>query len=421
MKLNKLILIAILTLGSIFATTAQNTTSPYSKFGYGILSDNATSAQRAMGGVGYAMNSGRQINVMNPASYAAIDSLTFLFDMGLDLSMSWAQETDNGTKYTGKNMGGGLDYITLQFPVTKYIGVSLGLLPYSSVGYSFGSEIVHGSNSRQGSGGINQVYAGVGTNPFKNAYIGVNFSYLWGTIINDAYAYTDGGSTSLFERVMQVRDFRAQFGIQYAININRNNRITLGAVYSPRQSLKGKTWGAYYDVSSDAETDTVGYSSTKGLYSIPETWGGGISYQHKGLLAEIDFTYQPWKEAKSAPILNDKGETVFDKTQYDNRWKIALGLQYQPKERGSYAQRINYRLGAFYNNDYIMVDNNSIRDFGITLGFGLPVPKSKTMVNLGFEYHHREANPNPLITEEYFNITLGVNFNEMWFWKNKIR
>ena len=46
-----------------------------------------------MGGVGYAMNSGRQINVMNPASYAAIDTLTFLFDMGIDLTAIWQNET----------------------------------------------------------------------------------------------------------------------------------------------------------------------------------------------------------------------------------------------------------------------------------------------------------------------------------------
>ena len=40
-----------------------------------------------MGGIGYAMSSGRQINVMwNPASYACIDSLTFLFDMGVGTS-----------------------------------------------------------------------------------------------------------------------------------------------------------------------------------------------------------------------------------------------------------------------------------------------------------------------------------------------
>ena len=68
---------------------AQNVTTPYSMYGYGILGDNATSMQRQMGGVGFAMNNGRQINAMNPASYAAIDSLTFLFDLGADVSMLW--------------------------------------------------------------------------------------------------------------------------------------------------------------------------------------------------------------------------------------------------------------------------------------------------------------------------------------------
>lgn len=69
--------------------------SPYSKFGYGLLDNNATAAQMQMGGVGYAMSSGRQINVMNPASYAAADSLTFLFDMGVNFTSLNSSETDS--------------------------------------------------------------------------------------------------------------------------------------------------------------------------------------------------------------------------------------------------------------------------------------------------------------------------------------
>jgi len=102
---------------------AQNVSTPYSMYGYGILGDRATSMQKQMGGVGYAMNSGRQVNVMNPASYAAIDSLTFLFDMGADLSFIWSEENSVREKTTG----GGLDYITMQFPISKYMGGSVGL------------------------------------------------------------------------------------------------------------------------------------------------------------------------------------------------------------------------------------------------------------------------------------------------------
>lgn len=394
------------------AAGAQNSTlTPYSRYGYGILSDNATSAQRAMGGVGYAMNSGRQINVMNPASYAAVDSLTFLFDMGVDFTSLWSKE---GTT-SENNFGGGLDYITMLFPVTKYMGVSLGILPYSSVGYSFGSEIDNGATARQGSGSINQAYVGWGATPFKNFYAGFNFSYLFGNTVNDVYAYTITGSTSLFQREMKVRDWHLDIGVQYSFDIKPENRITLGVTYSPGKSLHGETYGVYYDTNLDTKPDTVGFTKLNGLYSIPASYGAGINYQWRNrLMVEADFTYQPWKDAKYAPIEN------FEVTEFSNRWKIGAGVQYTPSPRGSYFQRVQYRLGGYYNHDYLMILGNNIREYGASVGFGFPVPGFKSVVNLGIEYKHRQANPNPLIKEQYLNITLGINFNEMWFRKAKI-
>lgn len=413
MKITKKILVLVVLLGSSVAMMAQGVMTPYSRYGYGILHDNATSAQRAMGGVGYAMSSGRQINAMNPASYASIDSLTFLFDMGIDATALWSKEGD----MSGKNFGGGLDYITMQFPITKYMGASVGLLPFSSVGYSFGNKIDNGSNTYEGSGGLNQLYAGLSGRFFNHLSIGVNASYLFGTTINDIYAKTSAGSTALFERVMQVRDWRIQAGIQYGFNIGEKNKVTLGAVFTPGKDLLGKTWGVQYDINTDAKPDTLGYTSTKGKYSLPNSWGGGINYEWDNrLMAEVDFTYQSWKDAKYSAL-----EGFGDAPRFDNRWEIAAGVQYIPKLRGNYAQRIQYRLGGFYNHDYLLIHNNNIQEYGVTAGVGLPVNGFKTVVNLGFEYRHRQASPQALVKEDYFNITLGVNFNEMWFWKNKIR
>lgn len=397
---------------------SAQTTSPYSRFGFGLLQDNATSAQRAMGGVGYAMSSGRQINVMNPASYAAIDSLTFLFDMGISATALWSDE--NGAK--GKDFGGGLDYITMQFPIGKYMGASVGLLPYSSVGYSFGQELVHGTSSREGTGGINQLYAGVSGRLFKGLSVGTNISYLFGTSIYDSYAYTSSGATSLFERVMQVRDWHIQLGAQYSYDIDKKNRLTVGVVYTPGKTLLGKTWAIKYDVNADEAPDTVSNIKLKDNYSLPDTWGVGLNYEWDNrLMAEVDFTYQAWKDAKASALYNADGAVVFESPTYDNRWEISAGLQFTPKLRGNYAQRIQYRVGGFYNHDYLVVNGNNIREYGITAGFGLPVNGLKTIVNIGFEYRHRQAHPNPLIKEDYLGITLGVNFNELWFWQNKIR
>ena len=220
---------------------AQSPMSPYSRYGYGILRDKVTSTQRAMGGVGYAMNSGRQINAMNPASYAMCDSLTFLFDMGVTYTKLWSQEpSESGTLRESSN-GGGLDYLTLQFPVSRNIGMSVGLVPVSSVGYSFGSKIKNGSAARSGNGGLNELYLGIGYSPFKGFSVGANIGYLFGTTTNDTYVYPNSGQTSLFQTVVEVRDYSLQFGVQYGFNVGQKNRITLGASFTPGKDLDRKS------------------------------------------------------------------------------------------------------------------------------------------------------------------------------------
>ena len=122
------------------ALMAENTEiSPYSRFGYGALSSHANATQKAMGGVGLALRDSRSVNFMNPASYAAIDSLTFLFDMGVQLKGLSTNETRDGVKLSGKDFTGGLDYVTMEFPVTRYGAAAVGLVPWSQVGYSFGN------------------------------------------------------------------------------------------------------------------------------------------------------------------------------------------------------------------------------------------------------------------------------------------
>ena len=413
-KIIAIIAAFIAVLGTNLNSSAQNgTMSPYSKFGYGFLSDNATSAQRALGGTGYAMNSGRQINVMNPASYAAMDSLTFLFDMGLDFTSLWSAQGD----IKEQDFGGGLDYITMQVPIGRRMGASVGLLPYSSVGYSFGSAIENGGVSRSGSGSLNQLYLGFAGRIFNGFTVGANIAYLFGSTVNDVYAATSTASTSLFSREFSVSDWRADFGVQYSFFVGRQNRFTLGLVYSPAKDLHGKTYGIYYDTSVEPIVpDTVpGDHSLKGHYSTPETWGAGVNWQWRNnLMVEADFTYQPWSKAKFAGIEN------FENTRFANRYRVGAGVQYTPDPRGSYGQRIQYRLGSFYNRDYVMIGANRVLDYGVSAGFGLPVPGFKSVINIGIEWRHRRCTPQALITENYLNLTVGINFNEMWFRKNRL-
>ncbi|MDE6277228.1 MAG: hypothetical protein K2M06_03885 [Muribaculaceae bacterium] len=409
---------ALLLLGIGLSSTAQNgTMSPYSRYGYGILRDRATSTQRSMGGVGYAMQSGRQINAMNPASYAAIDSLTFLFDMGVDVTALWQSETtDGGEKLSDNNFGGGLDYVTMQFPLGKHMGMSVGLVPFSSVGYSFGDEISNGIASRQGSGSINELYAGIAGNIFRGFYVGVDFSYMFGSLLNDSYAIvSSSGSQAVFQKELRVRDWNMTAGLQYGFRTASRQYMTFGLTYRPSKSFLGEA-KTYYYVENLTSPEVEDEHKLHHNYTMPETWGAGVNYRiDTRWMFEGDFTYQPWSKAKFRGFATDQISHEFA-----NRWKGAAGVQYVPNYRGGYGKRMNYRLGAYYSRDYLIVRGNNVREFGISAGLGFPVPTFKTTVNLGLEWKRREAYPQTLIREDYLNITLGINFNEMWFRQSKI-
>ena len=406
------IIALVLTVAAVATASAQTSTSPYSRLGLGIMNDNATGIQRSMGGVSIAMQNGRQINVMNPASYSQVDSLTFLWDIGIDVANSWSKEGDK----TGYNLGGGLDYITSEFRLAKNLGAALGVVPYSSVGYTFGGDIDNGYDSRTGTGGLTELFAGVGYKPFKGLSIGANFSYLFGTSTNTTSVTST--TTTQFVRNVEVRDWNMKVGLQYAFSPSRKSRVVIGATYSPKKALHGTACGTMADVSQDTKLDTVSYMNLKGNYELPTTIGAGISYTYDNRFnMEVDYTYQQWSKAKYTPMANfeDPG------TKWNDRWKVSAGLSYLPDPRGSYLKRMTYRLGAFYNNDYMNVYGNDLRDYGVGFGFSFPALGSKTLVNLGVEWRHRYSAPVNLIQEDYLNVTLSVNFNEMWFWKNKIR
>lgn len=409
--LRQLFLSAIIVCG---LSAAAQETSPYSMIGYGVLNDHTSAAQRAMGGAGYAVAQRGKINAKNPASFAAIDSMTFLFDMGVDAGAALASEKNlHVTKPQG-----GLDYITLQVPIGKWMGASVGLLPFSSVGYSFGQEVTNGIGSYTGQGGVSEVYLGWAARPVKGLTLGVSGGYLFGNVINDVYATASNGSVSLYERVHKIRDYNVQFGAQYGLTVKHKNHLSIGATFALPRKVHGTAVGTRYDVSKGETTaeSTPSINLAKAGYTMPWTLGVGLAYEWDNrLLVAADYTFQPWSKAKFPGIEDFSGAQSFS-----NRSKYCLGAEFTPSKRGNYFSRMSYRIGAFQGRDYMVINGNNVNEFGVTCGFGFPTPL-RTTVNLGFEYRHRGTSPAATVTENYYMVTLGIAINEIWFLPSKIR
>ena len=105
--------------------------SPYSVFGVGQLHQPGTAWNRSMGGVGIAARNNRYINILNPASMTARDSLSFMADFGLGGRISLFSEGNKKALNTTFN----IDDFVMSFPLWKHTAAMVGITPISDVGY----------------------------------------------------------------------------------------------------------------------------------------------------------------------------------------------------------------------------------------------------------------------------------------------
>ena len=413
----------------IIATTAmaQNgTNSPYTRYGFGQLSDQSFGNSKAMGGVAYGLRNGLHINAANPASYSAVDSLTFLFDAGISLQNTNFKE--NGVKTNAKNSS--VDYIAMQFRLWKRMGMTIGFLPYSIVGYNMSqtetvpnSEDQYGNTvsklmSYTGDGGLQQVFVGLGYRVFDNLSIGANFSYLYGDIshtssltFNNSNAYN-----STLANKLEISDYKFDLGLQYTQRFGKKHAVNLGAVYSLGHDINGTGYNfreTYLSGSTYPATQTV--DTIKNAFSLPHTLGIGFTYVYNNRLTiGLDYTLQKWAETK---FFNETGK-------FQDRTKIAVGAEYLPSSIGrSYLQRIRYRAGAYYSDPYAKVDGKEgTREYGVSFGLGLPLEvfQGRSILNISGQYVKVSPKVKGMLEENYLRINLGLTFNDRWFMKWKV-
>lgn len=439
LKNKRFLLLPLLAFLTCYTLSIQaQTDSPYSRYGFGKLRDYASGPSKGMGGVGYGLHTGQSANPMNPASYAQVDSLTFIFDLGVNYnSTSYKEGLNSATKN-----GGGLDYITALFPVSKKLGISFGILPFSSTGYKLGStrtsvdevtgEEVKYRVDHEGSGGLSQVYVGLGYKfPIKGLTAGVNVSYLFGKLnyANSITSVSQITSDPTYQNTtLNVTGAKIDLGIQYKIDLPEYSSFTIGAVYSPKMNNKGKLLRTEYQSSITGTTTLHNQMVPAGT---PDIFGGGVAYS-KGdnLLLAADATFENWEKVSFSDLHAADGLT--SKERFNNRWRFAVGAEYRISSYSkNYLQKIKFRGGLNYSNSYVNVNTaegapKGYNEYGASLGFGLPLTdvyglgRRTSYLNITFEYKYLKPEFKSMVSEKYFGVTLNVNMNQLWFMQRKI-
>jgi hypothetical protein len=462
---------AVLLLSGTAVLAQISTSSPYSRYGIGDVTGKGFVQNFSMGGACIGVQNDTLaiptvfINSGNPASYANTQ-LTSI-ELGAVYNRVILQnETDRKTVHSAA-----INYLALAFPITKWWGTTVGLTPYSAVGYNVsdhqeipnigGVDFLY-----EGKGGVDQLYWGNGFKPLyglsgrfvkskkyalllqekkftelrriykrRNAWkglsMGVNASYMFGSFENTRRSIFDPAGSFFNTRTgttTRFSDIYFDYGTQYSFiidslrgrDLTENVRVTFGATFAAETDISARVDSLsvnyfYGSLGNEIVRDTISMSqNTEGSITFPLTFGFGASIK-KGTrwMFAADYAVQNWSNYKA-----------FDKSPgLKNSSRISIGAQFVPKNKGigsNYFTRVNYRMGLRYATTALELKSTRLNEYGVSAGLGFPVGRGFSMFNVGAELGTRGTIQNGLIKENYLKIIVGFTMNDRWFQKAKI-
>ncbi|SNR22749.1 hypothetical protein [Flavobacterium sp. ov086] len=405
----KKIIVSACLLISFVSFAQEGTASPYSFYGIGDVRFKGTLENRSMGGVAVEQDS-IHLNIENPASYASLIQTTFTVGGTFGTSKL---KTDTESAKAQRST---FDYLAIGIPMGKF-GAAFGLIPVSSVGYKIRNDRTdtEGATSSQlsGTGGINKVFFGLGYKIKPNWTIGADAQYNFGKITTTSVELLTGVQNSTAEtNASELSGLGFSIGTMYQTKIAQKLQLFTSLSYAFATNLSSNTTRV---ISVDGDSTPITFDPHGDDLKLPNkvTFGAGIGQARKWL---VGTTVAFQGDGQFANYYNSEQNVRYEKYQ-----KYAVGGYYIPNYTSfsNYMSRITYRAGLKYEKIGLIINNESIKDVGMTLGAGVPIPGSFSNLNFGVEFGKRGTVSSNLVQENYVNFSVSFSFNDRWFIKTK--
>lgn len=404
------------------------TSSPYTRYGLGKLGTRGNAATRALGDLGIGLRTNLYTNMHNPASLTAIDTLTMIFDTAVDAELFSMKE--NGNRESDWNAG--FSYMTFHFPLWNRFAGAISYSPYSNVGYEYGNvskipidnsvsvnDTLVFQNAYSGNGGLQHFQLSLAWEPIKTRTqqlsLGANVGYIGGVVNHSGYVYVSSGqaNSTNVSREFSVNGWDFDFGVQYTRLINSTNNLTVGATFSPSTKLHSKNKVVKYSGSSANGSPLSSSLSLK----TPMKYGVGFSYQYDRRLTVLaDYNFENW-----ANVSGFDSNLKENADAYNNVSKFGVGAEFKPRQYSSnYFKTCLYRAGVSFQNSYININGSQNNEFSVSAGIGMPTNK-RSIFNITAAYTHVAPSNNNMLTEDFLHLTLGITFNEIMFFRGRLR
>lgn len=423
-KHKSLILILLFSALPRLASAQESDMSPYSHFGIGDLCPNLNPRNMAMGGTSLALSGSRNVSYYNPATYVGIDSMSIIFDFGVALKAhQLEQKTATGTIHN-QATDVSIANLNLYIPITKWLKFSAGLMPVSNIGYSVSEAVENKPNMSDfkriynGGGGLSEAYFGTALK-YENFSVGVNVNRVFGNkIYRSMLVFVSDSNmpypnSSEYVQETDIRGWNFDMGFLYMQPISKTKTIALGLTYQPAYGLHAEKSG--FGTGAYKAIDTAFLiNGVSGSIKCPAAYGVGVSFteNEKWMLAG-DFTWSNWSSYSSFGMSEPA-------LKQGNAWRLSLGFEKcASRTAETFLGRVAYRAGTYSGESYVDFEKEGLSQIGITFGVGIPIKRSYSMINIGFEYGQQGSLNKGQIKDDYVRISLGISAFERWFMRPK--
>ncbi len=424
-KTRRLSLICLFVLLAAGVAGQKEISSPYARYGIGNLAPQGTFRTLAMGGISSGIRNNLTLNYLTPASYSSIDTASFLFDFGLDYSLTQQKEGD--LSYYSQDIN--FSHLMLGFPIKKGWGFAAGIVPFSNGFYTITDKSTVESSgtgssdeileSHRGSGGYHKAYLGTAYNFLNYFSAGLNVFVTFGEITryNDFVFTTDNNYFNTRDKsTTSMTGVGYEASVQFMVTLPENRFFNAGLTYTPQYSL----WTTNEDIiirysnvqTSNFAFDTLYQDLIDTISHLPRSIRGGVSFgKTDKLTIGADILYSFWSEAS---LPGNYGT-------YANTLSLSGGAEYIPDKFSNYSffDRMEYRIGGHYDESYALYSGTKVKGYGITFGAGIPLRKSRSRFSLYVDLSSRGNPGNNLPKERTLSVGASLNLYDYWFLKAK--
>lgn len=381
--------------------------SLYSSYGLGLLGEDNYGQASRLAGTGVGVRSNYFLNTVNPANGTSISAYNFMVDAQVDYRLMNIQTSTEEVLINQTT----LSLLSFWFRTSRKSALSLGIMPMSTVDYSFMEKTYFEGNaasfdkSLSAYGNINKVFANFSYDLFPKLSLGLRPYYAFGHINHETYYDTNEITNgTVVDFTMNDRDnyngYGMDLGLQWSPVKTQKRQVTMGLTYQLPAKLKAQTTTMAYLPTSDSTLYEIEKDSE--IIYAGSAVKGGISYQNSKWLIAADYSYK-----------------YFDKQQeaYTPSHRMSLGAELLPDFYSlDFIKRMNFSAGLFYDTGYIISEGSTVPVKGASLGLGMPI-HGFTRVNISYQYEQK-GKISQLSREVTHGITLNFNLGDIWFKKS---